>query len=64
MREDKPMAYIPFIASMFGAAGVFYGIEAENPAVTIAAAVIHIGGIIAMETAVRKEEPEEEDGGD
>lgn len=58
------MAYISFIAFMFGAAGVFYGIEAENLAITIVAVVIHVGGIIAMEAAVRREAPEEEDGGD
>lgn len=62
--EDKPMAYISFIAVLFGAAGVVGGIESGNIAGTIAAAVIHIGGIIALEIAVRKEEPEEEDGGD
>lgn len=64
MREDKPMAYISFIAVLFGAAGIVGGIESGNTAGTIAAAVIHIGGIIAMEIAVRREEPEEEDGGD
>lgn len=62
--EDKPMAYISFIAVLFGAAGVVGGIESGNIAGTIAAAVIHIGGIIALEIAARKEEPEEEDGGD
>lgn len=64
MREDKPMAYISFIAALFGAAGIVGGIESGNTAGTIAAAVIHIGGIIAMTVAARKEEPEEEDGGD
>lgn len=64
MREDKPMAYISFIAVLFGAAGIVGGIESGNTAGTIAAAVIHIGGIIAMEIAVRREAPEEEDGGD
>lgn len=63
-REDKPMEYISFIAVLFGAAGVVGGIEAENLSGIIAAAVIHVGGIIAMAVAVRKEEPEEEDGGD
>lgn len=58
------MAYISFIAVLFGAAGVVGGIESGNTGGTIAAAVIHIGGIIAMEVAVHREAPEEEDGGD
>ncbi len=58
------MTYISFIAVLFGAAGIVGGIESGNTAGTIAAAVIHIGGIIAMEIAVRKERQEEEDGGD
>lgn len=62
--EDKPMKDISFIAILFGAAGVVGGIEAGDIAGTIAAAAVHIGGIIAMEIAVRREEPEEEDGGD
>ncbi len=49
------MAYIAFIAILFGAAGIAGGIEAENTAGTIAAAAIHIGGIIAMYAAARKE---------
>ena len=56
--EDKPMAYIAFIAILFGAAGIAGGIEAENTAGTIAAAVIHIGGIIAMYAAARNERKE------
>lgn len=58
------MAYIAFIAILFGAAGIAGGIEAENTAGTIAAALIHTGGIAAMAVAVRREETEEEDGGD
>ena len=59
------MTYISFIAVLFGAAGIVGGIESGNTAGTIAAAVIHIGGIIAMEIAVRREgQEEEEDGGD
>lgn len=57
------MTYISFIAVLFGAAGIVGGIESGNTAGTIAAAAIHIGGIIAMEIAVRKE-GQEEDGGD
>lgn len=53
MREDKPMAYISFIAVLFGAAGIVGGIESGNT-----------NGTIAMTVAARKEEPEEEDGGD
>lgn len=60
VREDKPMAYISFIAVLFGAAGVVGGIETGNRVGTIVAALIHIGGVIAMELAVHKEE----DGGD
>lgn len=56
------MAYISFIAVLFGAAGVVGGIEAGNQIGTIVAALIHIGGVIAMELAVRREK--EEDGGD
>ena len=52
------MAYISFIAILFGAAGVVGGIETENMAGTVAAAVIHIGGIIAMAVAKQKEEAE------
>lgn len=55
------MAYISFIAVLFGAAGVVGGIESGNTAGTIAAALIHIGGIIAMEIVAHKEE---EGGGD
>ncbi len=57
------MAYISFIAILFGAAGVVGGIEAGNQIGAMAAALIHIGGVIAMEIAVRKE-GQEEDGGD
>ena len=57
------MAYISFIAILFGAAGVVGGIEAGNQIGALAAALIHIGGVIAMEIAVRKE-GQEEDGGD
>ena len=63
-REDKPMEYISFIAVPFGAAGVVGGIETGNKTGAIAAAAIHIGGIITMAVAARKEESEEEDGGD
>lgn len=50
------MAYIAFIAVLFGAAGVVGGIERGSTAGSIAAAVIHIGGIIGMAAAVRREE--------
>ncbi|MBD5524542.1 MAG: hypothetical protein HDR04_08995 [Lachnospiraceae bacterium] len=53
------MAYISFIAILFGIAGVVGGIETENMAGTVDAAVIHIGGIIAMVVAKRKEKAEE-----
>ena len=53
------MAYISFIAILFGAAGVVGGIETENMTGTVAAAAIHIGGIIAMALAKRKEEAED-----
>lgn len=56
MREDKPMAYIAFIAVLSGAAGVVGGIERGSTAGSIAAAVIHIGGIIGMAVSVRREE--------
>ena len=56
------MAYISFIAILFGAAGVVGGIEVGNMTGTVAAAVIHIGGIIAM--AVAKQKEEAEDGAD
>lgn len=52
------MAYIAFIAILFGAAGVAGGIEAESNVGTIAAAFIHIGGIIAMAVAHWKEKVE------
>lgn len=59
------MTYISFIAVLFGAAGIVGGIESGNTAGTVVAAAIHIGGIIAMEIAVRREgQEEEEDGGD
>ncbi len=53
------MAYISFIAILFGAAGVVGGIESENMTGTVAAVVIHIGGIITMAVAKRKEEAED-----
>ena len=53
------MAYISFIAILFGAAGVVGGIETENMTGTVAAAAIHIGGIIAMVLAKRREEAED-----
>ena len=59
MREDKPMAYISFIAVLFGAAGVAGGIEAGSMAGIVDAAAIYIGGIIAMALAKRKEKAED-----
>lgn len=50
------MAYIAFIAILFGAAGVVGGIEAESTVGTVAAALIHISGIIAMAVAKRAED--------
>lgn len=61
------MANISFIAILFGAAGVVGGIEKSNMVGTIAAAAIHIVGIVGMAIAKRKEgdgtdEDEEDDG--
>lgn len=58
------MAYIAFIAVLFGAAGTVGGIETGNIAGTIAAAAFHAGGIIAMAMAGRKERGQPEDGED
>ncbi|MCH5261628.1 MAG: hypothetical protein J1F42_01820 [Lachnospiraceae bacterium] len=63
------MAYTSFIAILIGAAGVAGGIETGSMVGTIAAAVIHIGGIVGMDIAKRKEgdetdEDEEDDGTD
>lgn len=60
------MAYISFMAILIGAAGIVGGIEKGNMAGTIVAAAIHIGGIVGMAIAKRKEgdetdEDEEED---
>ena len=49
------MANMSFIAILVGAAGVVGGIEKGNMVGTIAAAVIHIGGIVGMAIAIRKE---------
>lgn len=62
------MANIAFIAILIGAAGVAGGIETGSMMGTIAAAVMHIGGIVGMAIAIRKEgddgkDEEEEDGG-
>lgn len=53
------MAYIAFIAILIGAAGVAGGIEAESTVGTVDAALIYIGGVIAMALAIWKEKAEE-----
>ncbi|MBD5515390.1 MAG: hypothetical protein HDR06_12330 [Lachnospiraceae bacterium] len=53
------MAYISFVALLFGMAGVAGGIETENMTGLVDAAVITIGGIIAMALAKRREEAED-----
>ena len=63
------MADIAFVAILIGAAGVAGGIETENMAGIIAAAILHFGGIVGMTIAIRKEgdetdEDEEDDGTD
>lgn len=49
------MANISFIAVLIGAAGVAGGIELGSTAGLIASAVIHLGGIVGMTMAIRKE---------
>lgn len=62
------MANISFIAVLIGAAGVVGGIEKGSMVGTIAAAFIHIGGIVGMAIAKRKEgetaDEDEESGSD
>ncbi|MCM1233494.1 MAG: hypothetical protein NC489_25545 [Ruminococcus flavefaciens] len=58
------MAYMAFIAVLCGAAGVAGGIEKGNPAGTVAAAAVHIGGIIAMAAAARREAAGDGDDGE
>lgn len=50
------MAYIAFTAVLFGAAGIAGGIETESLAGITAAVVFHIGGIIGMAAAARRED--------
>lgn len=60
------MTYISFMAILIGATGVAGGIEKGSIAGIIAAAVIHIGGIIGMVIAKRNEgdETDEDEEGD
>lgn len=53
--EKEMMANISFIAILIGAAGIDGGLGTGNMVGTIVAAVIHIGGIVGMAIAVRKE---------
>ena len=55
------MANIAFIAILIGAAGIDGGLGTENMVGTIVAAVIHIGGIVGMAMAIRKEGDDETD---
>ena len=57
------MAYISFMAILIGAAGIVGGIEKGNMAGTIAAAAIHIGGIVGMAIAkkMKGDETDEDD---